>query len=279
MNKLVISNIERSYEGYYKINNHHILINPFGDIVNMFMEQASQIRSKKVHMIVTEWNDDIKKSIIRILTSNNFTRNRDKYFIHIPKMCKDIIVLINADEDMKRYNYKIIIEGNSRKLKFVLNVKEYNNIEITDAELVFDIRKNWFLGRGISVDLNMISIIENRISSINIHLSDSISNAHSYGFEGIFSSKYRRNDPELFKNEIIKSFKKQTPNGIIKSFKNDDEIWEFIMCQNEWNSRVTMKDENGETYNGSFDDQMKSLLEDMIGESDHPISTTTEGDN
>ena len=42
---------------------------------------------------------------------------------------------------------------------------------------------------------------------------------------------------------------------------------------------ISMKDENGETYNGSFDDQMKSLLEDIIGESDHPISTTTEGDN
>ena len=40
--------------------------------------------------------------------------------------------------------------------------------------------------------------------------------------------------PELFKDQIIENFKKATPELILKSFKDDNDIWDYINKNGEW---------------------------------------------
>ena len=49
------------------------------------------------------------------------------------------------------------------------------------------------------------------------------------GCEGsVIDTVPKRDKPELFKDLILKRFKQISPSGILKLFKNDDELWEFI---------------------------------------------------
>ena len=43
-----------------------------------------------------------------------------------------------------------------------------------------------------------------------------------------FRSNCNTQYPEMFKEEIIERFKNITPAGILKSFKDDEDIWEFV---------------------------------------------------
>lgn len=48
------------------------------------------------------------------------------------------------------------------------------------------------------------------------------------GEPGAVKNKMNARFPEVFKDRIIADFKTATPPGILKTFKNDDEIWEYI---------------------------------------------------
>lgn len=39
---------------------------------------------------------------------------------------------------------------------------------------------------------------------------------------------------DLFKDEIIARFKAVTPLGILKSFTNEEDIWDFVCLSGEW---------------------------------------------
>jgi len=53
--------------------------------------------------------------------------------------------------------------------------------------------------------------------------------------KGVFESAEMRLNPEMFKDKLISEFKRQVPSGILKAFKTDDDIFEYIMQQGEWN--------------------------------------------
>ena len=58
---------------------------------------------------------------------------------------------------------------------------------------------------------------------------------------GIFESPEMRLDPEMFKDKLIDGFKKNCPEGILKSFKSDEDIWEYIMEQGTWSQKDLVK--------------------------------------
>jgi hypothetical protein len=51
---------------------------------------------------------------------------------------------------------------------------------------------------------------------------------------GIFETAEMRLNPNMFKDKLIEGFKKSCPPGILKTFKTDDEIWDYIMQQGMW---------------------------------------------
>lgn len=46
------------------------------------------------------------------------------------------------------------------------------------------------------------------------------------------------------REEKIKEFKETTPAGILKQFKSDDDIWDYLNNQGEWEGTVTIKNLN-----------------------------------
>lgn len=46
------------------------------------------------------------------------------------------------------------------------------------------------------------------------------------------------------REEKIKEFKKTTPAGILKQFKSDDDIWDYLNNQGEWEGTTTIKNLN-----------------------------------
>ena len=46
------------------------------------------------------------------------------------------------------------------------------------------------------------------------------------------------------REEKIREFKKTTPAGILKQFKSDDDIWDYLNNQGEWEGTITIKDLN-----------------------------------
>ena len=46
------------------------------------------------------------------------------------------------------------------------------------------------------------------------------------------------------REEKIREFKETTPAGILKQFKSDDDIWDYLNNQGEWEGTITIKDLN-----------------------------------
>ena len=52
--------------------------------------------------------------------------------------------------------------------------------------------------------------------------------------KGIFDTAEMRLNPENFKEQLIESFKRDLPDEMVNSFKNDEDIWDFINQNGEW---------------------------------------------
>ncbi len=48
----------------------------------------------------------------------------------------------------------------------------------------------------------------------------------------------------MSREEKIKEFKATTPAGILKQFKSDDDIWDYLNNQGEWEATAKIKDLN-----------------------------------
>jgi len=51
---------------------------------------------------------------------------------------------------------------------------------------------------------------------------------------GIFGTEEMKLNPEMFKDKLIEGFKKECPERILITFKSDDDIWDYIMQQGNW---------------------------------------------
>ena len=55
----------------------------------------------------------------------------------------------------------------------------------------------------------------------------------------------RKRRVDMEKEKRIKEFKESTPAGILKQFKSDDDIWDYLNNQGEWEGSVkTIKNIN-----------------------------------
>ena len=52
--------------------------------------------------------------------------------------------------------------------------------------------------------------------------------------KSIFETVEERLNPEQFREKLVTAFKMNCPEKILKSFKGDEDIWNFIMKQGEW---------------------------------------------
>lgn len=241
----------------FRVDNKMIVVNPNNKDAMTLIENMKPYY--KIHIVLTlwkRWDPDITYSMMLIL--DEAKTKKAKVYIHIPKMCKDLIKII--DQDLEDYdNYKIIIEGDSAT-NIAIHAESFCDIYVKEVQTLSII----IYEHTVEVLLHLYTNVAG-CEGVWIHtLNISSIPKNEYEHEGIFSSVYRKEYPELFKEEMIKDFKKVTPRALLKAFKDDEDIWDYIMTQNSWEASVKVKDENGHEYTGTFDDQMKDIAKDIM---------------
>lgn len=247
----------RLNENCFRVDNKILTINPNNKDAMVIVENMKPYY--KIHVLITlwkRWDPDITYSMMAILDAAK--EKQAKVYIHVPKMCKDLIKVI--DQDLNLYdNYRIVID-NGDGTRITINGESFNGFTVKGPQMLsFEVNRH-----AVVIKLYIHTLLFDCEGEWTHILSKSFIPKNEYEHEGVFSSVYRKEDPELFKEDIINDFKKATPRGILKSFENDEDIWDYVMMQNSWVSLVKMKTEDGTEFTGTFEEQMNELAKDIM---------------
>lgn len=213
LNKYSIEHPNRVNE--YHFNNKHVYIQPSaGNAINEnCMFQVIKNSNHQVYHIF----ELVPNSVMNILkTFITETPKSSRVIIHIPKPFKD----------WKRYlENKLEKEG--------INLKE------NKAKIIIDkLEPIKFVVEGPYHERTRFIVGYEKIGN-KINLSAYIQNSQFDFYCNEFSYNYlwnpaRKDNPELFRDDIIKDFRKNNPKNIVSTFRDDNDIWDYIMQQGEW---------------------------------------------
>ena len=181
---------------YIKFRNIILFFNPTDDQFEVAMNIIK--KGHRIHIFITSADNAIKylKDFIDCINKEA------KVFIHIPKNVADIKVIV--DDIIKDIpNVKSLCE----KVGPIFYMDDYS----LDLEIRYD------------KDTIVITVNIDRIVYDKYHYS-----------EGAITTYPMKVKPDLFKDRIIKKFKRICPKGILSSFKDDEDIWNYIMQDEEW---------------------------------------------
>lgn len=202
-------------KNYLRIANTHIFIN----FTKHNMDYLSMLRPgsiRKIHIFIT--NHASINETLRFLLKRATSDQR--ILIHIPKSISELNAFLHTfigeEEEGK---YTSIIE----KEPFIFGS------ELDDFKITIRFNKT-----ELKVQLSPFRTDPFKPSRYGIEFPNYPYNGASEEEQGIFENVEMRIDPMKFKDQLITAFKKNCPEGILKSFKTDDEIMEYIMQQGEW---------------------------------------------
>lgn len=213
-------NLPTGVDNYIRLGNIHIFIG-MNDHTLGIIRGIRKVANQNVHIFLTS-PDNIGSELDEIVTIVAMYMDDARLTIHVPKFIRDVKTLaVNA---FKKYPYCKIV-GESRGPSF----------RIPGMNKMLDIV---YTKKGITASVRLYS---SQYSGYKVHGCDP--NSRDPMEHGAVNSIPRLKNPDMFKNEIIKSFKKSCPDGILSSFKSDDDIWDYIMMNGEW-SVVNEKEDN-----------------------------------
>lgn len=202
------------YPNYIKIGHTHIFIG-FESKNLEYLNTLHKDAVRKIHVFITE-HESVNSSLVSLV---DYFGKKSKIIIHIPIYVKELADLVKRFITKDTKSFQCFVEK-------------------------YDV---WFLGGGLISKYYMLVF---RYTPKYLKVMPGIPQSHSwvntlinfpkymYGAkrneEGIFESAEERLNPDIFKDKIISAFKTQCPNGILKTFKDDEMIWEYIMKQGEW---------------------------------------------
>ena len=211
-------------QNYIRTNNVIIMLNPTSDVIRYMNDNVIIRSSYKVHIFVTDFrifNEEFVKEFDQL---TDFA----KYYIHIPKKLKDI---------------KPIAE------KYISELLEHKEIKIL-LEKVGPIFRTSSMIYGY---YPICVTYHDEYLEIYLQLKSSGFNSTYFGIgsvaEGAFRNGPQMAYPEIFKQNIINNFKSVTPLGILKTFKNEEDIWDYINHKGEWVISENKKDINAGKVN------------------------------
>ena len=199
-----------NYNNYIHFRNIHVIINPSDKNINDNLESIKDKSNQVIHIFLLDFKRiDKVESIINLYP-------KSKIIIHIPYQVKDIkkyLDSLNIDA-FKNKNVKVFIERKGPSFCIAENINGYYQ----------------------KFNLNVKYNDDGVETSISIHNTDYPNYKIKYlgGEGGAIKTILQRDNPELFKKEIINNFRSSCPKGILKTFKSDNEIWDYIMMNGEW---------------------------------------------
>lgn len=192
------------YRNYYHIKNNHILVQPDIDMWNAVKDEILSKHNQHIHIF--ELVPLTIQNTLEYIINQNCERT-NKLFIHVPRMVRDTATVLDYMlKGLTDNPYRIITERKGASFTYnkdnkrqLLSIKYEND----DNQYIIKLGDDIFCIRDIDY------IIPN--------------NKFLY-----IKTVPQRRYPDIFRDIIIKRFKQYTPPGILKSFNNDNEIFDFI---------------------------------------------------
>jgi len=188
---------------YVRSKNMLIMLNPTAEDIKDMEDVIKQ--NYRVHIFITSpyiFTEEFNAAF------DNLT-DWAKYYIHVPKVIKDLkIIAEDAIRPLREH----------KEIKVILEKK--GPLFATPC-----IRGGHF---PIKVNYN-----DNAIE-INLRLGVSSYGSYFLNNNGAIQTTPMAINPALFKDQIIENFKKATPELILKSFRDDNDIWDYINKNGEW---------------------------------------------
>ena len=203
-------------ENYINIGNTHIFIN--WSVPNAsHLDNLNPSSIHKVHVFLTDGESIVGGAANYLVQS----QPQAKIIFHVPKQVKELKKLLA--KYIEGDNYRCIVE--SKPVIFSKSVY---------ARRLF--YRVWY---RVSINYNEdhISIdIGKKIYPKAINSPMIIFPKFYYGFNpvGIFETQSQVDNPLDFSEDLVEAFKQQCPEGILSSFKNDEDILEYIIQQGKW---------------------------------------------
>lgn len=207
----------RTY-GYTRVKNNHIFVQ-FDVEQFPTIEKIIAKKHQKIH-IFDLYPIAIKNCIQKII---DMADNTTSVIIHIPKMMIDYERVLRKEltnKDHKKVRFSI----ESKPVEFYIRRSDVINSS-SDESL------NKIFKVGYSKELKYYKLE----SYMHLERDRYVLNRGDYDREirMAFESVCQVRDPELFKDVIIKNFKRNCPKGILTNFKTDDDIWEYLVWSDE----------------------------------------------
>ncbi len=213
-------------KNYFSIASRHIFIN-FTKANLDFIKTLSPKSLKKIHIFITN-HASINHHLLELINMHGMVRGcKDKsnqrnpfsrIIVHLSKGVSDLIPL-----------FKDFLKNFLDRVTYFVDEK---NVKFSDSKssVIIEYRMNTLrvLFKGNDVALKFP---EYPYNATPIDERE----------EGIFKTAEERLNPLLFKDKLIAAFKNKAPAGILKSFKSDNDIWDFIMKQGEWSIKEEVK--------------------------------------
>lgn len=225
---------------YIKIGNKHIFMGieclwlendaPIGPIIDRLVKTQGQ----KLHFIIGNENAIKRMGAILLDLKGTKIAPNVRIVVHVPhelSELKDEIEKISGDLDGKTMRF--ICE---RKMP------EFHN---ENYRLIIEYIRNscMYAHIGCILHTNLMPVNDNPIQNT-----------------------IQRENLDKYKVDIIRRFKAKTPLGILKSFNNEEEIWDFIKMQNDWavDEKNTVKKKVNITTDAKTPEEVKSYVEDLV---------------
>ena len=166
---------------------------------------------RKIHIFITNHysiNNHLKNLMYRF--------NDKKIIVHIPKgqdKIKELFTNINRGDNRYRLinnGRDVIFSGDAGKCPYRISIlyrKDSLNVKMRNDASPYTIR--------------FPSYTYNKVEE-----------------EGAFGSADERLNPEMFKDKIIAKFRENIPEKMKHLFKDDEEVWKYIMKPQEFGERI-----------------------------------------
>ena len=232
-------------KNYMCIGNMHIFIN-FNHDNFEYITSINPRSVQTIHVFITTHaaiNNDLKMLIGKykkfVVDGQEY---RSKIVIHLPRRIKELKTLIEkflGPEYVVDNGYILIAERKGPRFmldsypdcfEYIDNwlniIYDKSSIKITMTREPGHPKKHVLYGRGgYPISIKFPEYPYNVIDKDND--------------PGIFETAEMRLEPEMFKDKLIAGFKENCPEGILKSFKTDEDIWDYIMEQGTWSQKDT----------------------------------------
>lgn len=257
MGQSVIKGFE--FEGdYVHIGNNHIFVNLF---------TGTKERLYDIHDFIDktgDMNQHIHIFVSAILDMDDFIKHiavndpRAKTIIHIPRRLADYKRMIeyhykkylldnecifDADADVSKVSWvKIIVESKGPSFKFPRGSVARAKYGQVDAVYTRD-----------SIILSIPIVNHSYDPEYNVKY------LNNHSSQAAIQTKFQKDNMEMFKDVIIKNFRRVCPSGILKTLNTTDKIWEYITAEGEW----SWEDEL-ESKNADLAQQMKDMSPETL---------------